>query len=436
MKLISHLLLLFFFIINVQARADAPVFYAKQYGLKADGKTDNYKAFVKLVDAINKRKGGTIVFEKGIYIINEFKNEKNNVQDFIYKDCNNLTIQGNGATIKLNNKFTKSIDRTKKNFNYSNKGSLIPFYFDNIIGLKISNLTVDGGNNNARKAKGLTEQAEHLFSFSNCTNVTINNLTAQNSLCDGFYIKNNNHNFVFSNVKALNNARQGLSIISLRQGEFKNCEFSQSGRSSYGHHAPAAGLDIEPNIKDAVKNITFTGCRFYNNMNAQIVISRPQFTENITVKNSVIDAVSSKYTYQMILSADNVQILNNKINLNTGSIYPMWGEFPNSKTTIRGNEIRSSGRGLVAAGLTNIDVTIESNQFIFTGTKLSSYFPYIQAPVIFKNNSILIPEAAKRNGMVSLIQNAIESSGNKFITESGKSFKSKVSYSKTKKVND
>lgn len=436
MKLISHLLLLFFFLINIQAWANVPIFYAKQYGLKADGKTDNYKAFVKLVDAVNKRKGGTIVFEKGTYIINEFKNGNNNVQDLIYKDCNNLTIQGNSATIKLNNIFTKSIDRTKKNFNYSNKGSIVPFSFVNISGLKINALTVDGGNNNASKVKGLAEQAEHLFSFSNCTNVTVNNVIAQNALCDGFYVKNNNKNFVFSNAKALNNARQGLSIISLRQGEFRNCEFSQSGRSSYGHHAPAAGLDIEPNIKDAVKNITFTGCRFYNNMNAQIIITRPEFTENIIIQNSTIDAADSKYNYQLILSANNIQILNNKINLNTGNIYPFWGKFVNSKTFIRGNEIRSSGRGLVATGLTNIEATIESNQFIFTGSNLTSYFPYIQAPVIFKNNSILIPEAAKRDGLVSLIQNAIESSGNKFITESGKSFKSKVSYSKTKKVND
>lgn len=436
MKLVSHLLLLFFFIINIQARGNDHVFYAKKYGLIADGKTDNYKAFVKLVNDVNQKRGGKIVFEKGIYVINQFKHNNNHVVDLLYKNCNNLTIDGNYATIKLNNTFTKAKDKSKNKYFYSNTGSLIPFSFQNVKSLKIHNLTVDGGSNNAKKESGISEQAEHLFSFSNCIDVTVSNVVAKNALCDGFYIKENNRNFTFTNVKSLNNARQGLSIIGLWNGTFDNCEFSDTGRSNYGFHSPAAGLDIEPNIQNGVKNIRFSNCKFYNNKNAQIVITRPLFTDNILIENSVIDAGKSNYTYQLILSGKNITLIGNTITLNSGSIYPFWDNFENSSVHIKNNIINSTGRGVVVSGTKSIHVLIEGNYFKFNGTTMSSYFPYIQYPVIFKSNTIEVPEKFLNKKYISLIQNAKESSNNKFITDKGHSFKSKVSYSKTIKIND
>jgi hypothetical protein len=436
MNIKIFILFIIFLVSSFDSQANDHVFYAKKYGLVADGKTDNYAAFARLTHDVNRNKGGKIVFEKGIYVINQYKNTGNGVQDLSYRYCTNLTFHGNNTIIKLTNNFKKKIDRTRGTLRYSNSASITPFAFSNVKLLKINDIIVDGGNENAQKAVGIGETAEHLFSFSNCSDVTLSNVNAIGSLCDGFYIKDNNRNFTFTNVKSLNNARQGLSIIGLWEGKFLNCEFSKSGRSKYGYHPPAAGLDIEPNKRDAVKNIIFSNCTFYNNRNAQIVISRPDFTNNVLIENSNIDAGTSTYPYQLILSAKNIKLIGNKINLNTGAIYPFWANYENSSIQIKNNQIISKGRGIVASGNKNFDVLIEGNHLKFIGMSMSSYFPYIKYPVIFKSNTIEVPEKFLNKKYISLVQNAKESSNNKFITDKGHSFKSKVSYSKTNKINE
>ncbi|MGJ1509311.1 right-handed parallel beta-helix repeat-containing protein [Sphingobacterium siyangense] len=430
MKLICLLTFLLFLTFNIHAQNER-IFYASRYGLIGDGITDNYDAFLKLVHDVNLNNGGKIILEKGVYVIRKYKDGNNKLSDLSYIRCQNLTIEGNNSTVKLTNQFKKIRDKKRGKATISEISSIIPFSFSNVNFLQISNLIVDGGNDNAEKEIGISEKPEHLFSFSDCSNVTVNKVTAQNSLCDGFYIKKNNKNFTFKDVKSLNNARQGLSIIGLKDAKFENCEFSRSGYSKYGFHPPAAGLDIEPNAPNSVNNIVFTACQFQDNRNAQVIITRPTFTANVLIENSNIDATRSTYPYQIILSGKYIRLLGNKINLNSGSIYPAWSNFENSIVELKNNRITSSGRGIVVTGAKSCNVLIEGNYLKFNGNQMKSYFPYIRYPLIFNSNTVEVPHNYLNKKYISLIENVKQFSKNKFVTDKGVSFKSKVSFSQT-----
>src|SRR5262249_31112437 len=91
-----------------------------------------------------------------------------------------------------------------------------------------------------------------------------------------------------SNVISKFNARDGLSLISVRGGNFANCEFSENGRASgsYGPVASSVGIDIEPTFPavPATGDFRFSNCKAVDNFGAGLsasaglcIFSRCQF---------------------------------------------------------------------------------------------------------------------------------------------------------------
>ena len=86
----------------------------KDFKAVPDDKTDNYLAFVKAAETISGAGGGQLNIPKGNYYIAACKSAPKNklytAGDIIFSNCNNLTIIGNNAVIRVNGNFTRKGD--------------------------------------------------------------------------------------------------------------------------------------------------------------------------------------------------------------------------------------------------------------------------------------------------------------------------------------
>lgn len=249
--------------------------------------TDDYDALQAAAAAINVRKGGTLVFPPGTYRVDRYQigdsPNKNNVQSIIYRNCNGLHIIGHGAKIDVKGDFHRSADylNPTNNYWYSHSNCVQPFIFQNCVNLKLEGLELNGNVDKMTRDSGVVEGPGSGVVTDTCSQYTFTNLYVHHFQTDGLILGADNpvadRNALLLNVRSLYNARNALSIISLRGATFIHCQFSQSGRSagSYGTHAPSAGLDIEPEVQTDVPtgDFTFLECEFANNSGSGLAAS-------------------------------------------------------------------------------------------------------------------------------------------------------------------
>jgi parallel beta helix pectate lyase-like protein len=112
------------------------------------------------------------------------------------------------------------------------------------------------------------------ISLLGCEDVLIKDITVSSSGGDGVYIDGYekgtfSENITLENIIAINNKRQGISIISAKNVLVKNSTFTETKGT-----LPGAGVDIEPDDEyDVISNIIFENCVFTNNNHAGIVIA-------------------------------------------------------------------------------------------------------------------------------------------------------------------
>lgn len=416
----------------------------KQFGAKGDGKTDDYLALKKVADYINSKGGGEVYFPPGTYYIGVFHSKNNNFENLEFKNCDSLKISGSHAIISLKGDFNRSADKHNAH-TYSFSCSITPLIITNCNNVTISNLEINGNVDKMTRDKDVIETGGHLMIINQSSNLILENLYLHHAHGDGIYITGENlwaNNLKAKNVISSNNARQGMSIIKLKNAVFTNCKFVNTGLTdgNYGNHAPSAGVDIEPhpNEKIVVENITFDNCEFSNNKGGQFFVSSPKMTKGIMLENCIINAKNSQSKYTMILAAKDVLVNNCQISCESGNIYPVWRGMPEGSVILSNNNIKSSSQGIIIDSKAKSNsITIKNNLMEFTGNQLTSYFPYLQNEnVSFTNNKIYIPSMVFGSRKIqSLVQNAKSSIGNEFYTDN-KNIKPKVSYSGTKVIRD
>ena len=135
----------------------------------------------------------------------------------------------------------------------------------------------------------------HVIRLRGCKNVTIQNLTLRDSGGDGITIGRSNtkmysENITITNIKSLNNRRQGISIVSA-----KNVRVSHSVFANTEGTLPGAGVDIEPDIaQEMISEVVFENCTFKNNYHAGIKVALGKLTSSSTpVDLKFIDCVLS-----------------------------------------------------------------------------------------------------------------------------------------------
>lgn len=144
----------------------------------------------------------------------------------------------------------------------------------------------------AKNLRIIGDSLEHLgtsgthgmgFNIIESSNVLLDGVQTENCWGDGLYLGTrtlqtitNNKNIVVKN-SYFKGRRNAASLISLENGLFDNCTFSEANGA-----LPMAGVDIEPNdTKQTVEKVTFRNCTFQDNANIGFII--------VNVKKNVKD---------------------------------------------------------------------------------------------------------------------------------------------------
>jgi len=129
------------------------------------------------------------------------------------------------------------------------------------------------------------------ISIKDSKNIIIRDCSIQNFGLDGIYIFSSINNTVRNDLKIINtdceyNGRQGLSIVGSIGVEVFNCKFNHTGRGKFGS-SPMAGIDIEPNRDQIVRDVKITNCQMVDNGGVGF-ISMGGDARKVKVENSLI----------------------------------------------------------------------------------------------------------------------------------------------------
>lgn len=364
---------------------------ALTYGLKGDGKTDEYDAFQKLAADISGKQPAQrtiIYFPAGTYYINRFVRPEganaNKNQPINYHNAGNFSLIGcTNAIISVKGDFDMPNDTTSGTDLASYTMQVTPFRFENANNFKLSGFEINGNVDKMTRQHPAGTNVGETFSHGIVTaaakNYEISHIKVHHFAADGVYIGDSptvDDTGVYDDVESAHNARQGMSVIEARNLTIKNSIFRDTGFTdgTYPNHAPSAGVDVEPNWGPAdgslmTANITFDNCQFSSNLGSQWVGGDNGVNiENITIRNSkIIGLAGSTWPYVVIMSLPGGVIENNDINTYDGLVAASFsegqGDVTKTNTIVRGNTITSSGVGL-AVGDAGAQVVVENNTFI------------------------------------------------------------------------
>ncbi|MDO5655728.1 MAG: glycosyl hydrolase family 28-related protein [Flavobacteriaceae bacterium] len=404
------------------------VINVKDFGAKGDGITNDYLSFKNAVEAINKQGGGKLEIPLGHYLLNTYSTGKED-KSLVFQNCKQLEIEGNNSIMELKGDFHRKVTRTGAKHKFSTDRSLVPLLIQNCKDVRISNLVIDGNVDQMSRDASIVEAAGHLVMIRESRNVVLYNLELHHAMSDGLVLGGNNipsMEITIDRVISRNNGRQALTIGYAQDVMIKNSEFSYTGitEGNYGHHAPAAGLDIEPNREfQKVKNITFENCTFKNNMGSEAVINHISTTDGVVFKHCHFESSpDSSRKWEIIVNAKNVNFHDCTFVFPNGSIYPTWHK-DGSSAGFYNCYIKSGDAGILAVSFNpNSTVIVDNCILEYTGKEvIERYFPYIRMPGLsFTNNVIKIPgdkiKGKRVDGLIEEVKlyknNRIESSGN------------------------
>ncbi|SDE76891.1 PKD repeat-containing protein [Pricia antarctica] len=168
----------------------------------------------------------TIVFEPGVTLRAKSGAFKEGARLFKLSGARNVTIEGTGATFKMNkNEYTSGEQR-------------------------------------------------HAFEMDMCNGITVRGLTIRDSGGAGIKLMGDTNsgycqNIILENIRSLNNRRDGITITSAQDVWVRNSEFSGSSGTR-----PEAGVVLESDTaNEKLVNINFTNCKFADNESAGIHFS-------------------------------------------------------------------------------------------------------------------------------------------------------------------
>ena len=269
-----------------------------QFGAKGDGETDDTD---NLQLALNSG-AGTIKFGHNLtYMVRGYNTGDTPVGG---GNAHGISVLSN-TVIDLNFATLKVISNSRDNYKI--------LYIDNKENIVVKNGFILGDN---ATHDGTSGEWGHGLVIKDSSNIIVENVNA--SLCwgDGFNIQSDgeyeNSYITFKDCIADDNRRQGLSISGgLHDGYFENCEFLRTGTTSRTN--PSAGVDLEPELGQKCRNITFFNCKFRENHGAGIEI---RDSYDLTLDNCLIDKNTGDGSERIIFISDdsyNIYVKNSYI---------------------------------------------------------------------------------------------------------------------------
>lgn len=361
--------------------------FEKHFGGIADGKTDNYEAFLRLAEFLKNKKNIKVIFKEGVYLIDQYKLadcrsfgsieclkqfKGNGIQDIVFEGLIQVEFVGNNSSIVLKGDYYRSDDYkiSGLNFKYSCTSSVVPFYFDGCKDVIISDFNLDGGALHTSKEAGVVEgSGTGIVIWDNegfkSQNIVIRNVAFRNFISDGLIIASNGNQFLIKNCIFDSNCRQGISIVKGKDFRIEDCIIKNTGQSkTYGNHAPSAGIDVENEFLVSLNNVSIKRCSIFNNLGFQVVATN---STNVHIDSCyIVDKMNghdSGLSSGLGLFCDNSSIKNSVIR---GGI----------QVDISGIDITNFKNGLL------IENNFITNSSHFTGVLSSDY----NTPFVLNNN--------------------------------------------------
>lgn len=287
------------------------------FGFVPDGITDNYRAFHRLAAFATERGGGRFLFPKGVYWVAQYRTTNayqraafqaerpNDVTNAVFANCNGLELIGEGASIKLNGRFHRSSERQPDGIvSGLLAATFMPFALRRCSDVIISGFDIDGGVRDMSRDPGVTEAHAYLISLDACRRVILRDLSLHHSQTDAILLSDDVllsgvrpgtacRDIRLERVRCWNNARGGLAPLQVLGLTCVDCSFNGSGHGTgpYGHHAPAFGVDVEPDRRSPedvdVKtgNLHFENCEFRDNFSAFLAAYIRSFQGTLALVN-------------------------------------------------------------------------------------------------------------------------------------------------------
>lgn len=265
----------------------------REQGAKGDGVTDDTKALQRAIDQASAVYG-VVEIPDGIYIV----------------DAEVGVRLKSDVVLKLSG---SAIIKARPN----NVAHYSILKLENISNVEIIGGVLLGEKDNHQGTSGEWGMGMSLVAVKN---IVIKNVVSKNNWGDGFYISGDSNNIKFCSVVANGNRRQGMSIVS---GE--NILVIDSSFINTSGTPPQAGIDIEPNENQMVRNVKILNSKFLNNSGAGIASYVPQYAKESSVSNVEIRAnviAENKTSGVSIFNTSLFRIIeNNLINNKGNSIY-------------------------------------------------------------------------------------------------------------------
>lgn len=280
------------------ANLDIGAINVKTYGAKGDGVTNDAPAIRSAIAALPSD-GGVLIFPKGTYLLgNGSSPHYTNVSgkyggtatigtdnSLSFNGKTNLTIRGNGSTIKSHTANSCIINNRIFDF----------FKCDNLV---MQDLVIDGSKNNRAPwgGDGSAYNLQHNINIDACKRVTLRNVRSNNSVMDGLMIQSStlfanqniwSEDILIENCQFNNAYRQGISVVNAKRVVVRNTECSYTG-TTYGT-SPMAGIDFEEGFDSPYgrgqSDCLVDGCRFTGNVGDGVALHYG--THDSIVQNSV-----------------------------------------------------------------------------------------------------------------------------------------------------
>lgn len=203
-----------------------------------------------------------------------------------------------------------------------------------------TNLTIEGYGATFKMNKNEYTSGEwrHTLSIRSGNNVTVKGLTLRDSGGDGISVSgissgSFSQNITIEDVICTNNRRNGLTITSARDVWVRNSEFNNSNGTN-----PETGVDLEPNLdNDRLVNINFINCKFSGNDSAGFQLgTHAMNSSSIPIDVSVVDCEFSNNSRSPNNSKPITEILISQGNESN----PVKGNITFERTTFTGSNGR------------------------------------------------------------------------------------------------
>ena len=240
--------------------------YAKNFGAKGDGVTDDTKSINDAIQFCKEKGGGTVLLGDGVYLVDGANG------DFEYRGRNGAIIMESGVYLELSDNAV--IKQTPTNYD-----SYVIVNFRNVVNSGIKGGKIVGDRYTHSGSTGEWGYGVGVFSSQY---VTIEDITIEECWGDGLNLKKahddilgsvsgkdaQNQNITIKNVTSTDNRRQGLSIESGLNIKVFDSEFNETNGTD-----PQCGIDIEPaGSSEWVDGVLISRCKIKDNQGAGILL--------------------------------------------------------------------------------------------------------------------------------------------------------------------